>query len=92
MFESLIESYREYGVEIWGWKEQEEVQKAQEKYLRWVLELGGETPGYIVREEWKRNRPRMKAGKRAAKFGDKIDGREECRILPECWRKKKKNT
>jgi hypothetical protein len=49
-----------------------------------------ETPGYIVREECKRNRLRVKAGKRAAKFGDKIDGREECRILMECWREKKK--
>jgi hypothetical protein len=41
-----------------------------------------ETPGYnIVREECKRNRLRVKAGKKAAKFGDKMDGREECRIL-----------
>jgi hypothetical protein len=34
-----------------------------------------ETPGYIVREEYKRNRPRVKTGKRAAKFEDKMDGR-----------------
>jgi hypothetical protein len=54
--------------------------------------LDGEMPGYVVREECKRNRLRVKAGKREAKFGDKIDGREECRILPECWTKKKKNT
>jgi hypothetical protein len=26
-----------YGAEIWGWKEQEEVEKVQEKYLRGVL-------------------------------------------------------
>jgi hypothetical protein len=36
-----------------------------------------------VREECKRNRLRMKAGKRAAMFEDKMDGREECRILTE---------
>jgi hypothetical protein len=41
-----------------------------------------------VREECKRNRLRMKAGKRAAKFEDKMDGREKCRILTECWKKK----
>jgi hypothetical protein len=29
---------------------------------------------------------------RAAKFEDKMDGREECWILTECWREKKKNT
>jgi hypothetical protein len=34
----------------------------------------------------------VKAGKRAAKFEDKMDGREECRTLTECWREKKKNT
>jgi hypothetical protein len=33
----------------------------------------------------------VKARKRAAKFEDKIYGREECRILTECWIEKKKN-
>jgi hypothetical protein len=37
-----------------------------------------EMPGYIVREECKRNRLRVRAGKRATKFEDKMDGREEC--------------
>jgi hypothetical protein len=58
--------------------------------LRWVLRVDRKTPDYIVREECKRNRLRVKAGKRAAKFEDKIDGREECRILTECWREMKK--
>jgi hypothetical protein len=61
----------------------------QEKYLRWVLGVDRETLNYIVREECKRNRVKVK---RAAKFEDKTDGREECRILTECWREKKKNT
>jgi hypothetical protein len=34
----------------------------------------------------------VKVGKRAAKFEDKVDGREECRILTECWSEKKRNT
>jgi hypothetical protein len=50
-----------------------------------------ETPGYIVREECKRSKLRVKAGKRAAKFEDRIGGREECRILSECYREKKKS-
>jgi hypothetical protein len=33
-----------------------------------------------VRKECKRNRVRVKAGKRAAKFEDKMDGRKEYRI------------
>jgi hypothetical protein len=49
------ESILMYGAEIWGWKEQEEVEKVQEKYLRGVLGVDRETPAYIVREECKRN-------------------------------------
>jgi hypothetical protein len=78
-----------YGVEIWGWKEQEEVERVQEKYLRWVLKVDRETPGYIVREDCKRSKLRVKAGKRAAKFEDRMGGREEFRILSECYREKK---
>jgi hypothetical protein len=43
-----------------------------------------------ARKIFEKNRLRVKAGKRAAKFEDKLDGREECRILTECWREKKK--
>jgi hypothetical protein len=53
----------------------------QEKYLRGVLGVDRVTPGYtsIVREKCKRNRLRVKVGKRAAKFNGKMDGRKECR-------------
>jgi hypothetical protein len=64
--------------------------KMQEKYLRGARS-GQRTLGYIVREECKRNRLKVKEGKRGAKFEDKVDGREECRKLTECWREKKKN-
>ncbi|KAJ3621565.1 hypothetical protein MTP99_003682 [Tenebrio molitor] len=80
-----------YGADIWGWKEQEEVYRVQEKYLRWLLGVDRETPRYIVREKCKRSKLRVKAGKRAAKFEDRMGGREECRILTECYREKKKN-
>jgi hypothetical protein len=55
MFENIIESILINGAEIWGWKEQEEVEKVQKKYLRGQKE----TRGCI--EECKRNRPRVKA-------------------------------
>jgi hypothetical protein len=64
----------------------------QEKYLRGVLGMDREMLRYIGKEECKRNRLRVKAGKRTVKFEDKMGGREECRILTECWRGKKKNT
>jgi hypothetical protein len=60
----------------------------QEKYLRGVLGVDREALDYIVRKECKRNRLTVKAGKRAAKFEDKMDGREECRILTEGKEKK----
>jgi hypothetical protein len=63
----------------------------QEKYLRGVLGVDRVTPEYIVREECKGSKLRVKAGKSSAKFEDKMDGREECRMLTECWREKKKN-
>jgi hypothetical protein len=68
IFESMMESVLMYGAEIWGWKEQEQVERVQEKYLRWVLEVDRETPRYIVREKCKRNRLRVKAGMRVTNF------------------------
>jgi hypothetical protein len=78
--ERLIKSmYINVWAEIWGWKEQEEVEKVQEKYLRGVLGVDRETPGYIVREEWKRNRLENEGGKENGKFEDKMDGGQKCR-------------
>jgi hypothetical protein len=41
----------------------------QEKYLRGVLGMDRETPGYIGREECKRNRLKVKAGNRKRRKG-----------------------
>jgi hypothetical protein len=81
MFKIMIESILMYRAEIWGWKEQEKVESVQEKYLRGVLGVDRETPGYIEGEGFKRNRVRVKSGKRVEKYEDKMNGREECRIL-----------
>jgi hypothetical protein len=50
----------------------------QEKYLRGVLGVDRGTLGYIVREECKSNRLKVKEGKRRAMF------EEECRKLTKC--------
>jgi hypothetical protein len=57
------------------------------------MEIGvdRETPRYIVLEKCKSSKLRVKAGKRAAKFEDRMGRREECRILSECYREKKKS-
>lgn len=39
------------GVEIWGCKEREEIERVQKRFLRWVLGVGKYTPGCMIREE-----------------------------------------
>lgn len=91
MFDSLIKSVLMYGAEIWGWKEEEEIERVQEKYLKWILGLDRETPGYIVREELKRNKLRVETGKRAVKFEERMKERKECKILLEGWKEREKD-
>jgi hypothetical protein len=64
-------------------------ERVQEKYLRGVLGVDREMPGYILRKECKRNRLRVKASGKVSRQNDR---REEGRILTECWKEKKKNT
>ena len=33
-FEVFVRSVMSYGAEIWGWKEREELERGQERYLR----------------------------------------------------------
>lgn len=39
-----------YEAEIWGWEEKEELERLQDRYLRWIMGLEKTTPGYIIRE------------------------------------------
>jgi hypothetical protein len=50
-----------------------------------------ETPGYVVREDCKGSRLRVKVRKKTAKFENQMDGREVGKILTQCWREKKNN-
>jgi hypothetical protein len=62
----------------------------QGKYLKWVLGVDRETPGYIVMEETKMDGIRIEAGKRAIRFEERLIERGECRILQECLKEKRK--
>lgn len=68
MFEARVKSVLLYGVKIWGYREWREVEGVGEKYIRWVLGVDWNTPGYIVREEGKRNKIRIETGVRALRF------------------------
>ncbi|EZA51891.1 hypothetical protein X777_09206, partial [Ooceraea biroi] len=44
-----VETVLGYGVEIWGWKERECIERLEKRYLRWILGVDSRTPGYLVR-------------------------------------------
>ncbi|XP_015113968.1 uncharacterized protein LOC107039044 [Diachasma alloeum] len=73
-----------YGAEIWEWKEMDGVERMQERYMRWVLGLGKGTPGYLVREELKRDKLRTRAAKRAWNFEEKLRRGEGSSIARIC--------
>lgn len=54
-----------YGVEIWGWKKRDSIERLKEKYLRWLAGVDWSTPGYMVREELQKNKLRCRAGRKA---------------------------
>src|SRR5699024_970791 len=91
IFDSLIGSILMYGAEVWGWKEYEEVERVQEKYVRWVLGVDRHTPGYIVREECKVEKLKIETGKRAVRSEERTNDRLECRILLECLKEVRKD-
>lgn len=83
LFETLVEGVLMYGAEIWGWKEHEELERIQDKYIKWTLKLAKTTPSYVIHLEVKRDKLTTKAGKRALKYEEKIwKGKNE--TLIEC--------
>jgi len=92
LFDTLVKSVLLYGVEIWGWREEEVVERIQERYIRWVLELDTCTPGYIVREEAKRDKMRVDTGSRAWRYEMKVRKNENNNILlSNCTKELSKN-
>ena len=76
LFDALVWTVVGYGAEVWGWKEREEVERIQERFIRWSLGVDWRTPGYMVREETKRKKLRTWAGGRAWRYEEKL-GRGE---------------
>ncbi|XP_067208521.1 golgin subfamily A member 6-like protein 26 [Linepithema humile] len=78
-----------YGVEIWGWKEREKMERIEERYLRWVLGVEAGTPGYLVREELQREKIRGRADKRAWGFEKRLEEGGGSEIARECRKEMK---
>ena len=51
LFNYLVKSIALYSSEVWGWIEYKELEKLQEKYIKWSLDLDRSTPGYITMAE-----------------------------------------
>jgi len=73
LFDKLIWTVLSYGEEVWGWKEREGIERIEERYLRWLLGMERRTPGYMVREELKRDKLRGRAGRRAWGFEKRLE-------------------
>ena len=74
-----------YGVEIWGWREREKIEHLQEKYIRWIMGVDWNTPGYLVREEWQRGNLRESADRRAWSFEKRLEEGKGSSIARRCW-------
>lgn len=73
----LVWTVMGYGVEMWGWKERESMERLEERHLRWVLGLDWSTPGYTVREEILRDKLRGRAERRAWVCERRLEEKEE---------------
>jgi len=89
LFDRLVWTVVGYGVEIWGWREREKIERMQERFLRWVLGVEGKTPGYLVREETKRSLFRSRAGRRAWGFEERLEEGRSSVLARTCLREMK---
>jgi len=88
--ERLVGTVMEFGAEIWGWKERREVEAMQERWIRWSLGVDWCTPGYLMKEEIKKDKFRLGAGKRAVRFEMKMDEGRGGMLARKCWEEVKK--
>lgn len=77
LFNGIIGSILTYGAELWGWKVREEVERVQERFGRWMLGVDKCTPGYIVRDELNWNKMRVRTGKLAIGYEEKVRGSDK---------------
>jgi hypothetical protein len=84
-YDTLVWTVAGYGVEIWGWKEREEMERIHERYMRWTMGLNRMTPGYMIREELGRELMRTRAGKRAWNFEKRLKEGKGGEMARRCW-------
>lgn len=85
LFDWLVSNVVSFRAEIWGWREWEEVERLQERYIRWMLGVDGRTPGYMMREESKREKMRTKMGSRTVRYEERLKKGGEGKWARKCW-------
>ncbi|XP_071572662.1 uncharacterized protein [Temnothorax nylanderi] len=85
MFDSIVGSIALYGAEVWGWRNDERLDKVKKKYVKWILGLDRRTPNYILIEETKMRELRLEALKRAIKY-EETARKSKKKIVRECIR------
>lgn len=64
----------------------------QERYGRWVLGLDWETPGYIVREELKWEKLKLRGAKKAWRFKERMREGKGSKWAKRCLKEKRNET
>ncbi|XP_070530007.1 golgin subfamily A member 6-like protein 22 [Cardiocondyla obscurior] len=78
LFDRLVWTVMSYGVEIWRWKEREEIKMVHERYLRWIMGIGRRKRGGFGKRMLGRNeresegRKQVGNGKRKEKFFERL--------------------
>lgn len=83
MFKSLVVPAITYGAEITGWREWEDIERTQRRYLRWVLGLDRGTRKAVLMDETKTLPIYIETGAKAMRYEERIQN-SPCQVLREC--------
>ena len=84
--DSLVKAGALYGVEIWGWRRKEGIEKWQVKFVKIALGVARNTPDCISKLEAGKRSAEIETRRRAAKYIAEILQMKEDRWLKVCLR------
>ena len=68
LMDSLVKAGAMYGVEIWGWRRREEIERLQDKFVKMAMGISRNTPNYIWKLEAERRSMEVEMRRRASKY------------------------
>lgn len=86
LFRAIVKAIITYGAEIWGWKEVNDLEVLQTKYIRWVLKLDSKTPNYITLTETNKYRLRTDFIRRAIEYEERTSRAAEETYIKQIWK------